>query len=74
MMYHHHIISRNENETIKKIYNKQKQQPTPGDWFQLLKKDFAFIGEEIDESMIMSTPKNEYKEKIKEKITRAAFD
>ena len=37
IMYPHHIMSRNENETIKKIYSKK------GDWFELFKKEFASL-------------------------------
>ena len=40
LMYHHHIISRDDNEIIKKVYNKQKDHFTKGDWFQTVKSDF----------------------------------
>ena len=43
LMYHHHIITREDTETIKKIYNKQKEDPIKGDWVELVKKDF-FLG------------------------------
>ena len=44
LMYHHHILSRSENETIGKIYEKQKEESIKGDWYELLKEDFKFIG------------------------------
>ena len=74
IMYHHHILSRDENETIKKVYNKQKENFTKGDWYQLLKKDFEFIGIEINEDDIRLTPKNAYKKKIKQLVQKAAFN
>ena len=43
-MYHHHIITREDTETINKIYNKQKEDPIKGNWVELVKKDF-FGGE-----------------------------
>jgi hypothetical protein len=43
LMYHHHILSRGEEETIQKIYRKQSEDPLKGDWFELLKQDFKFI-------------------------------
>ena len=35
LLYHHHILTRPKEETISKIYFKQKEEPTKGDWFQL---------------------------------------
>ena len=40
LMYHQHLLTRSSNETIKKIYMKQKNDCVKGDWFQLLKKIF----------------------------------
>ena len=40
---------------------------------ELLKKDFEFIGEEIDERKIASIPKSEYKVRIKKLVENAAF-
>ena len=73
MMYHHHILTRDENETINKMYNKQKEETTKGDWYELLMKDFDFIGTEMDEEIIKSTSKQEYKNKIKQQVKEAAF-
>ena len=42
-MYHYHIITRDSNEIIKKIYMKQKESHTKGDWFRMLMKDFEFM-------------------------------
>ena len=74
LMYHHHLLSRGKEETIYKIYCKQKQDPLKGDWFSLLLKDFEFIGVELNESEIQSTPKSEYKIKIKKLVEKAAFE
>ena len=61
IMYHHHILSRNESETIKKVYLKQKEEYLKGDWFQLLQKDFQFIGIEMNEDDIKSMSTTNYK-------------
>ena len=42
-----------------------------GYWFELLKQDFKFIGLEIDEQNSASTPKNEYKIKIKKLVEKS---
>ena len=52
LMYHYNILTQEDNETIKKMYEKQKKNPTKGDWFQLLKEDFKFIEEDMDEEKI----------------------
>ena len=73
LMYHHNIISRQENETIVKIYKKQQEDCVKGNWLKLLEKDFKFIGVEMNEEKIRSTPKDIYKKEIKQLIDQAAF-
>ena len=73
LLYHHHILNKVEDETLKKMYEKQKEQQTRGDWYQLIKKDFEFIETDIDEEEIRATPKSEYKKKIKQLVQKAAF-
>ena len=53
-MFHHHLLSLDENETLRKIYEKQKINKTKGDWFCLLQEDFSFIGEAMNEDVIKS--------------------
>ena len=73
MMYHHHIPARDQNETINKIYNKQKEETTKGDWYELLMKDFKFIEDDMIEEAIKSTTKQEFKNKIKKQVKEVAF-
>ena len=73
-MYHHNIISRQENETIFKICKKQKDICVKGDWLKLLENDFKFIGVEMNEEKIRSTPICIYKKEIKKLIDKAAFN
>ena len=74
LMYHHHIITREDHETIKKIYNKQASSPLKGDWYQMLLLDFEFIGEEKCDNKISSLSKEQYRKWLKSKIEKAAFD
>ena len=73
LMFHHHLLGLDENETLKKIYEKQKKETTKGDWFQFLKEDFTFIEEVMDENKIKSYSKEEYKSIVKKLVRRAAF-
>ena len=54
-------------------YTKQREDPLKGDWFELLKKYFKFIGLEINEKEIAKTPKIEYKKQIKKLVEKAAL-
>jgi hypothetical protein len=73
LMYHHHLVTRTNNELIKKVYLKQKQCSLKGDWYRTLQEDFVFIGEEIDDEKIVSFSKDQYKSYIKEKVMKSAF-
>ena len=72
-MYHHHIDTRNEEETISKVYHKQKECPVKGDWVNLIEEDFKFIGERMNDDTIKNMSKNEYKVWVKKKVEEAAF-
>ena len=72
-MFHHRIITRGNHELRKKVYMKQKEIHTKGDWFRMMLKDFEFIGDEMNEEIIRNTPKEEYRKNINAKIKAAAF-
>jgi hypothetical protein len=74
IMYHHHIIGRNNDEVIKKIYNKQKEEYLKGDWFQTLKTDFDTIKEDLEDDRISQIPKEVYRKYIKQKVEKEAFE
>ena len=65
IMFHHHLLTRQNSELIQKVYFKQKETKLKGDWIQLIEDDFQFIGEQMDEEKIRNTPKEEYRKIIK---------
>ena len=73
LMFHYHLVTRNDQELIKKVYLKQKESSIKGDWFRTLQDDFQFIGEEIDDEKIVRYSKCQYKTYITEKVKKAAF-
>ena len=73
LSYHHHIITRDDSEIIKKIYLKQKEDPLKGDWVQLIQKDYEFIQEDWNDDFLKSIPKDIFLKQVKEKVTKAAF-
>ena len=73
MMYHHHILTRKENETILKIYKKQKENHVKGDWYQLLMEDFVFVENGMNDEEIKKIPKETYKKIVKNLVEKAAL-
>ena len=57
LMYHHHILTRENHETIKKVFMKQKESHLKGDWYRMVLSNFDFIEEEIYEEVIKKYPK-----------------
>ena len=52
MMYHHHLLSLDDNEKIKQMYEKPKEARTKGDCYDLPCKDFKFVEKKTDEKEI----------------------
>ena len=73
LVYHHHILTRDANETIFKIYQKQTVSSCKGDWYETLLEDFKFIGEVKFDESICKFSKIDYSKHIKEKVEKAAF-
>ena len=73
LLYHYHILTREDGETIKKIYFKQKEDSVKGYWYKIVEQDFKFLEIEINEEQISCTSKSEYKFQIKHLISKAAF-
>ena len=66
-MYHQHIITRGDSETIKKVYYKQKEIDCKCAWFQII-TIFCIRGER---SWDLKT--NVYTKYIKGKVRKAAL-
>ena len=70
MMFHYHILTRDENETIKKIYLKQVKSNCKGDWYRTLLEDFEFIKEEKNDEEIVKMNKLSIKRRFMLKLKR----
>ena len=73
LMYHYHILTRDDEETIKKIYNRQKVSHMKEDWYMMLVKDFDFIQTVQDDEQIRKIAKHEYLKYVKSKVEQFAF-
>ena len=73
-MYFQTIVKRSDHELIKRVYNAQRDDPVKRDWVNILKEDFKFIGEEVNEEEAKVTTKIEYKKRIRNKVRQKVFD
>ena len=61
LMFHHHILTREDNESDTKVHMKQKESTIKGDWYWTILSDLEFIEEHIDEDFIKSIKKRDYR-------------
>ena len=73
IMYLQNILKRGEGELVKRVFEAQKNDPTTGDFIELIKKDLEMIGQDFDKTFICSKTKSELKTHIYKKIREAAF-
>ena len=72
-MYHYHKITRDDKETIKMVYQKEKEACVKGDWITLLVKYFNFIQVQQNDERIMRLGMTEYCSYTKRKVENSAF-
>ena len=63
-MYLHNILNRSEGELVKRVYVAQRNNPTKGDFIELVKQDLNDIGEDFDEETIRCQTKTIFKAHI----------
>ena len=68
-------MTREDSELIKKVYLKQKEVQTRGDWILNLQSDYALIGEDLEEveRCIKITSKKLFIKNMKYKVVKASF-
>ena len=64
----HEILTREDNELVKRIYRAQKDNPTRGDFVELVTEDLKMIKEDFDEDNFLKFSKIDFKNHIKKKI------
>ena len=73
IMYFHTIINKNTYDITYKILKKQELDPDKGDFFSMIKSDFAYIGLKYDLNELRNTCKMQFKSKLKKLIENTAF-
>ena len=70
--YLKHILSRDDDEIVKKIFVAQKENPTRGDFIKLIEKDLKDLSLTYEEIIANSISKVKFKRKTRAK--NAAFE
>ena len=68
LMYLHHILTREENELIKRVYKSQLIKPTKNDWVNTISNDKKEMGINLTDEQIKSYSKKKFKKFVKQKI------
>ena len=74
MIYLRTILTRNNQELLKRAYRAQQYSPTEGDYAILVKEDFRKLCATITEAAITGLTNDQYKQFIKKKIKAATFN
>ena len=71
--YLHHLVTRNEDEMIKKTFITQWNNPTKGDWSELVREDLKMFGMDEELSWIKAKSKNSFKAFLRSKANELAL-
>ena len=70
MMYLHHILQRGEEELIRKVYQAQKVDTDPGDFFELISEDKIMLGIHLSDTELGMMKKEKFKKIVQEKRSK----
>ena len=75
LLYWQNIVSRHENELLRKIYEAMKESPLKGDWINMVKEDLNKIGMELKhEEQVKQMTRKEFKDIVKDKVKKLALE
>ena len=73
MLYLKTILSRHEDEVVRRVYTAMKERPLKGDWYHRVALDFEQVDISMDEEMIVRTDLPTYKSLIKTAMWKVFF-
>ena len=73
-LYLHTLLQRDNEELTKRIYNAQRNNPSKGDWIEMIQNDFQDMGIPFVEEEIIKETKCEFKSKIKRILRNLMFE
>ena len=73
LMYLHSILQKNKEELVRKIYDVQKKDSSPGDFIELINEDKARINLSMNDEEIKQLKKAKFRSIVRNKIKDAAY-
>ena len=72
-MYLWHLLRRNEEELIKKVYQTQKVKTTNGDWFQMIQCEKEKYNIKLTDDEISALSRNKFKSLVEKNVNLVAL-
>ena len=72
-MYLHSILQKSMEELVRKAYDVQKEDSSPGDFIELVSEDKAMINLSMSDEEIEYSKKAKFKSIVRNKIKHAAY-
>ena len=72
--YLHHILKRDDNELINRVYCAQKRRPVKDDWYLTVQKDLIDLDIDLSDNQIKNMTKIKFKSYLNKKVSDAAFN
>ena len=68
LMYLHNILQKDEDELVRRVYEAQRMDPSPGDFDELVKEDMDTLGIIMTDQEIGVMQKERFRKQVKEKF------
>ena len=68
------ILKRNKHDLLRRVYEAQKENPTDGNYINLIKIFFETLGKSISEDNIINMTEDMFKNRVKTFVEKAAFE
>ena len=73
-MFLHHILTRNEDALINKVFWAQVSKTAKGDWCQVVREDLDMLGLTMSFNEIAEMSQESLRKLVREKMSNRAFE
>ena len=74
LLYLQNILKKNKNEIVRQVYTAQKENPSKGDWINIVEEDKMKYNLNISDELIGDISKYEFKKLVKHNVREKVFD
>jgi hypothetical protein len=72
--YLHTVVSRDNNELVRRVYDAQRKNPSKGDWCDMVNEDMNMIGLRVSVDEVNRIPKQAFKKLVEKHVRSATFE